>query len=260
MTSTGPPMGAIARTTPSAGRALSAQAALEVRLTLRRGENLVVTLGIPVVLLVFLAAVPTFGVDLEALVPGILCLALISTGLVSLGIATAFERGNGTLKRLAGSPLPRWALLLAKATAVALTAVVQVLLIAIVAAVLGWAPPGGIPAALLAAAPWLLLGLLASTGAGLLLAGLLRPEATLAVANGLYLLILLMGGVIVPLDALPAPIAAPASVLPPALMADLVRAATGASGSVEPWQAVGLLAWTVGFAVAALLTFRVDAG
>jgi ABC-2 type transport system permease protein len=233
---------------------------MEVRLTLRRGENLMVTLGIPIVLLVFLAAVPAFGVDLEALVPGILCLALISTGLVSLGIATAFERGNGTLKRLAGSPLPRWALLSAKAIAVALTALVQVVLIAVVAAALGWAPPGGIPAALVAASPWLLLGLLASVAAGLLIAGLLRPEASLAVANALYLLILLMGGVIVPLDALPAPIAAPASILPPALMADLVRAATGVSGSFEPWQAVGLVAWTVGLAVATLVTFRVDEG
>ena len=245
---------------PLSARALSAQTGMEVRLTLRRGENLMVTLGIPIVLLVFLAAVPAFGVDLEALVPGILCLALISTGLVSLGIATAFERGNGTLKRLAGSPLPRWALLSAKAIAVALTALVQVVLIAVVAAALGWAPPGGIPAALVAASPWLLLGLLASVAAGLLIAGLLRPEASLAVANALYLLILLMGGVIVPLDALPAPIAAPASILPPALMADLVRAATGVSGSFEPWQAVGLVAWTVGLAVATLVTFRVDEG
>lgn len=245
---------------PLSARALWAQTGMEVRLTLRRGENLMVTLGIPIVLLVFLAGVPAFGVDLEALVPGIFCLALISTGLVSLGIATAFERGNGTLKRLAGSPLPRWALLTAKAIAVALTALVQVVLIAVVAAVIGWAPTGGIPPALAAASPWLLLGLLASVAAGLLIAGLLRPDATLAVANALYLLILLMGGVIVPLDALPAPIAAPASILPPALMADLVRAATGASGSFEPWQAVGLVAWTVGLAVATLVTFRVDEG
>ena len=101
-------------------QALAAQLAMELRLTLRRGENLVVTLGIPLLLLVFLANVDLIGSAaggpsrLDQLVPGILCLALISTGLVSLGIATAFERGNGTLKRLASSPLPRWALVAAK--------------------------------------------------------------------------------------------------------------------------------------------------
>ncbi|HEY7941203.1 MAG TPA: ABC transporter permease, partial [Candidatus Limnocylindrales bacterium] len=111
-------------------RALTAQLAMELRLTLRRGENLVVTLGIPLVLLVFLANVDLIGSTtgessrLDQLVPGILCVALISTGLVSLGIATAFERGNGTLKRLASSPLPRWALVAAKTAAVLATVVV----------------------------------------------------------------------------------------------------------------------------------------
>ena len=107
--------------------ALAAQLRMELRLTVRRGENLVVTLGIPLLLLVFLANVdlvqasPAGPSRLDQLVPGILCLALISTGLVSLGIATAFERGNGTLKRLASSPLPRWALMTAKTAAVTAT-------------------------------------------------------------------------------------------------------------------------------------------
>ncbi len=242
-------------------RALAAQAALEVRLAFRRGENLVVTLVIPLVLLVFMALVPLGPLgapSLDRLVPGILCLATISTGLVSLGIATAFERSNGTLKRLAGSPLPRWALLGAKACAVAVTVALQVLLIAVVATVLGWSPSAGILAALLAAVPWLILGTLASAAAGLLLAGLLRAEATLAVTNALYLLILLFGGVIVPLGTLPPPVAALASVLPPALMADLVRGALAPGGPLEPAQALALLAWTIVLGLATLATFRVE--
>jgi len=247
-------------------RPLRAQLGMELRLTLRRGENLMVTLGIPVVLLLFLASVgfipaPADGSPrLDQLVPGVLCLALISTGLVSLGIATAFERGNGTLKRLAGSPLPRWALVAAKTAAVAVTVVVQVLVLAGIGALLGWTPAGGLLVGLAAAAPWLLLGTIASAAGGLLLAGLLRPEATLAVANGLYLLILLLGGVVVPLVDLPGPVAGLTGAMPPALMTDLVRGALTPGGATAPFEALGLLAWTIALVAATLATFRPEDG
>lgn len=246
--------------------ALTAQLAMELRLTLRRGENLVVTLGIPLVLLVFLANVDLIGSTtgessrLDQLVPGILCLALISTGLVSLGIATAFERGNGTLKRLASSPLPRWALVAAKTAAVLATVVVQVAVLGATGTLLGWAPSGGPLVALMVASPWLILGTVCSAAAGLLLAGLLRPEATLALANALYLLILLLGGVIVPLAQLPGPVATLAGALPPALMADLVRGALTAGAAVAPGEALALGGWTVVVLAATLATFRVDEG
>jgi ABC-2 type transport system permease protein len=244
--------------------ALAAQLRMELRLTVRRGENLVVTLGIPPVLLVFLAnvdlvqALPAGSTRLDQLVPGILCLALISTGLVSLGIATAFERGNGTLKRLASSPLPRWALVAAKTGAVAATVALQVVVLGTVGVLLGWAPPSGPIAGLLAAGPWLLLGTVCSAAAGLLLAGLLRPEATLAVANALYLLILLLGGVIVPLTQLPDPVGALTGALPPALMTDLVRGSLTAGGSVAPLEAAALAAWTMALLAATLATFRAE--
>jgi len=247
-------------------QALAAQLAMELRLTLRRGENLVVTLGIPLLLLAFLANVDLIGAvadhasRLDQLVPGILCLALISTGLVSLGIATAFERGNGTLKRLASSPLPRWALVAAKCLAVVATVVVQVVVLAGVGTLLGWAPAGGPLGALLAAGPWLVLGTVCSAAGGLLVAGLLRPEATLALANALYLLILLLGGVIVPLAQLPGPVAAVAGALPPALMADLVRGAVTPGTASGSWEALALAGWTVVLLAATLATFRFEEG
>ena len=247
-------------------QALAAQLAMELRLTLRRGENLVVTLGIPLLLLVFLANVDLIGAAadhasrLDQLVPGILCLALISTGLVSLGIATAFERGNGTLKRLASSPLPLWALVAAKCLAVVATVVVQVVVLAGVGTLLGWAPDGGPLGALLAASPWLLLGTVCSAAGGLLVAGLLRPEATLALANALYLLILLLGGVIVPLAQLPGPVAAVAGALPPALMADLVRGAVTPGTASGSWEALAMAGWTVVLLAATLATFRFEEG
>lgn len=243
--------------------AYRAQSAMELRLTVRRGENLLVTLGIPIVLLVFLVSVPFVpappGIRLiDELVPGILALALLSTGLVSLAIATAFERSQGVLKRLAGSPLPTWGLLAAKTTAVVATVVVQVALVAGVGLALGWQPRGGLAGGLAMALPWLVLGTLAHAAVGLLLAGTLRAEATLAVANALYLLCLLLGGVVVPLTDLPAFVAGPASVLPPALMADLLRGALVSGGSVDAGQGLGLLAWTVVLALAAVAVFRVD--
>jgi ABC-2 type transport system permease protein len=255
---------------PAAGpaspwRAWAALTRVELLLSTRRGENLLVTLAIPVALLAFLAGVPLLpapdaaGVGrVDALVPGIVALAVISTGLVSLGIATAFERDTGVLKRLGGAPLPRWALVGAKASAVGATVLLQVALVALVGAFLGWHPAGGIAGALLAATPWLGLGTVAFAGLGLLLAGRLRPEAVLALANGLYLLCLLVGGVIVPLDRLPDFVAVPASVLPPALLADLLRGALVPGGSVVPLQALGLAAWALGLMGLAALSFRIS--
>ncbi|MFI5255569.1 MAG: ABC transporter permease [Candidatus Limnocylindrales bacterium] len=245
-------------------RAWAALTMVELRLTARRGENLLVTLAIPLGLLIFLAGVPLLppptaaGVSrVDALVPGILALAVISTGLVSLGIATAFEREGGVLKRLGGAPLPRWALVAAKAASVAVTVLLQVALIAVVGWALGWHPQGGVVGGVVAAAAWLFLGIVAFAGLGLLLAGRLRPEVVLALANGLYLVCLLVGGVIVPLDRLPAIVAVPASLLPPALLADLLRGTLVNGGTLAPLEELGLAAWAVGAMVVAALTFRV---
>jgi ABC-2 type transport system permease protein len=241
-------------------RAYLSMTGMELRLATRRGENLLVTLGIPAVLLVFLAnvelvtAVGTATIDL--LVPGILALAVLSTGMVALGISTAFERSSGVLKRLGGSPLPTWALIGAKTTIVTATVMVQVVLVVVIGWLLGWDPPIGIPETLAAAAPWLLLGTLASAGIGLVLAGRLRAETVLAVANGLYVLALVAGGVIVPLDRLPPIVAVPASILPPALIADLLRGAMVPGASVMPVEAMALLLWAVGLLAAAARTFR----
>ncbi len=247
-----------------AWRAFVAQARVELLLTVRRGENLLVTLAIPLLLLVFFSAVPLLpppsfgGRQVDQVAPGILALAIVSTGLVSLGIATAFERSYGVLKRLGGSPLPRPALLGAKTLAVVVTEVVQVVLIAIVAVLLGWAPSGGVLGGVIAALPWLLLGSVAFAAMGLLLAGALRAEAVLAVANGLYLVFLLLGGIVIPLDHLPAAIAVPASLLPPAELAGLLRGTLEPGGTIDPLQAAGLAAWAVALVAATLLTFRTE--
>lgn len=239
-------------------RPLLAQLRLELLLASRRGENLLVTLIVPVALLLLLGSVrpfaPAAGDPIGFLVPGLLALAVMSASMVSLGIATAFERYYGVLKRLVGSPLPRTSLLLAKTLAVLVVEIVQaVLLIGIAGLVFGWRPSGS-PAL---AALVLLLGSLAFAGIGLLMAGTLRAEATLALANGLYLFFLLLGGFVLPLDQLPGIVAAVARLLPGAALADATRAAL--TGVGDPTAGLAVLAvWAVAALAAAAATFRAE--
>src|SRR5438445_10787050 len=135
--------------TLKAVRPLLAQLRVELILTLRRGESLLITLVVPVVLLIFFGAVAASPPDF--LVPGLLALAVMSTSMVSLGIATAYERYYGALKRLLGSPLSRGSLIISKTLAVVVIELVQIaLLIGIARLMFGWQPTGS-PLAALAA-------------------------------------------------------------------------------------------------------------
>lgn len=231
--------------------AVAAQAWTEVLLTLRRGESLLVTILIPLGLLVFFtsaAILPAPHRNVQFLLPGTVALAIISTGMVSLGIATAYERYYGVLKLLGATPLPRWALVSAKLLAVLALEILQIaLLVAVAALFYGWHPSAPLPAALAA----ILLGSAAFAGLGLAMAGRLRAEMTLGVANGLFLLFLLFGGLFVPLDRLPAAIAPVARVLPAHALAEAMR---GAPATGEAW--IVLAAWAVLAPALAALTFQ----
>jgi ABC-2 type transport system permease protein len=244
--------------------AVAALAASELRLTARRGENVLVTLVIPVAVLLFFAGtamVPGTGDEpVDYLLPGAIALAIIASGLVSLGISTAYERSYGVLKRLGGAPIPRWGLVGAKLAAVLVLEVLQVAALVLVATLaLGWAPGAGWSPILLALA--LLLGTLAFAGLGLLMAGTLRAEATLALANGLFLGFLMLGGIVLPIDQLPAFVQPIAALLPATALAELLRIAL-ASG-IEPGAAMGstgpaviLLLWGASASGLAIRTFR----
>ena len=230
--------------------ATAAQAMMELRLTARRGENVLVTIVIPVVVLLFFATAGILQTGTERpvdfLLPGALALAVIATSLVNLGIATAYERNYGVLKRLGGSPLTRGGLLTAKMGTVLVVEVAQaILLIAIAVAFLGWTAGPGASAAVFVAS--LLLGTAAFAGLGLLLAGALLAEATLALANGLFIAFLLLGGIVIPLSHLPGPLSALASALPAAALADAFRVALGwGAADVDLARSLAILAvWAV---------------
>jgi ABC-2 type transport system permease protein len=208
--------------------------AMELRLVLRRGENLFATIVIPTVVLVLFSSVsilPTgTGRAVDFLLPGAIALGIVATSFVSLGITTAYDRSYGVLKRLGGSPLSRAELVVARLLTVLVVETVQIaLLIATATAVLGWTAgtTGAGSAALFVVT--ILLGTMAFVGLGLLLAGTLRAETVLAVANILFLGFLVVGGIIVPIDHLPGPLAAIAAALPAAPLTELLRDALGSA-------------------------------
>jgi ABC-2 type transport system permease protein len=237
--------------------ALTAQARVETTLSLRRGESLLLTLGIPVGLLVFFSVVDVLPIDaddpVDFLAPGVLALAVMSTAMVNLAIATGFERQYLVLKRLGATPLGRSRLLAAKTLAIAAVLVVQVVVLVGVALGLGWDPDwGGVPAALAG----IVLATVAFAGLGLLMAGALRAEVTLALANGLYLVLLLLGGMVIPLDELPGAVEAVAKLLPAAALAEVLGGALTPGAGIPGRAWVVLLAWAVAAPLAAARTFR----
>ena len=238
--------------------AIAAQTRVELTLTLRRSESLLLTLGIPVLLLVFFSVVdvlpPPAGVDepVDFLAPGILALAVMSTAMVSLAIATGFERSYGVLKRLGSTPLGRPGLLAAKTAAVLAVETLQVVVVAAVAGLLGWRPEGSV----VVAAGAVLLATVAFAGLGLLLAGTLRGEVTLAAANGLYLVLLLLGGMVFPLERLPTGLEAGARLLPAAALTEALDGALSAPVTL-PGQSWAVLAvWAVVAPALAAWRFR----
>ena len=236
-------------------RAVAAQARIELLLTLRRGESLVVSVAIPVGILVFFTKVDVVQTSLrdpvQFLVPGVLALAVMSTAMVSLGIATGYERRYGVLKRLGSTPLSRAGLLAAKTIGVVALEAVQATVLLAVGAALGWHAMGNVAVAV----GLLLVGTVAFAGVGLFFAGALRAETNLAVANALFLLLLFLGGMAYPLGRLPGGLATVARGLPAAALSDTVRQALSTS-PISVGALVTLLAWAVGAPFLAARTFR----
>lgn len=239
---------------------LLAQTGMEIRLTLRGGEGVLITIVVPIVLLVFFAAIgikPSgYSRSIDFLLPGMLALAVMSVGLVSLSIRTAYERSYGVLKRLGATPLPRASLLGAKVISVVLIELIEIVLLVLISALAyDWRPTGAFGLAVVA----LVLGTIVFSAFGLLMAGALRAETTLAAANGLYLLFLLVGGIVYPVDKL-GPVSDVARLLPSSAFADALRSTLSPplrNGSFPTWLNLVILAvWCVAALVLASRTFE----
>lgn len=237
-------------------RRVGAATTVQLRTTLGNGEQLLLQLAIPVLVLLLFTLAPLLdlgpGPRIAFVAPGVLALAVLSAAFTGQAIATGFERRYGVLKLLGATPLGRGGLLAGKTLGVLVTELLQVVVLVVISVLLGWRPGGGWGLAI----PLLVLGTIAFSGLGLLLAGTLRAEATLGAANLLYLILLVLGGVAFPIRLFPGWLGIIASGLPITALTDGLRTAFSGSGGV-PWgDALILAVWAVVGLGGAALTFR----
>lgn len=246
-----------------APRRLLAQAGFEARAVLRNGEQLMLVLILPALVLLGLSRSSIVALEtgdasrIDVVAPGVIALAVMSTSFTSQAIATAFDRRAGVLRLLGTTPLGRGGLVAGKVLAVLAVQAGQVVLLGGLALALGWSPAwSGTPLALLA----LTLGTCAFTALALLMAGTMRAEAVLAGANLVWVLLLLGGGVVVPPSQLPGALETVSRFLPSGALAELLRSAWGGTAAAPEaggWISVLVLAaWAGGLTVAARRLFR----
>lgn len=237
-------------------RMLAAQTAMEFRLLMRNGEQVGLTLLIPLLLLVFfnLPLLYSLGVDrrIDFVVPSIVALAVMSAAFTGLAIGTGFERKYAVLKRLGATALPRSVLLLGKTLAVLLLEVVQVVLVCGVGLALAWHPHGDPLLALLL----VVLGTAAFGGLGLLVAGTLRAEVTLAAANLIWLVLLFAGGIAIPLAKYPSGVADVLQYLPSAALSHGLHRVLQDGAGIPAHDLLTLLGWAALALPAAARWFR----
>lgn len=243
-------------------RMVLAHAGMESRLLLRNGEQLLIAIVIPVMVLIggyeggkhlTLSFAKTPQQLIDTIAPGVLALAVMSTSFASLAIATGFERRYGVIKRLGASPLSRNGLLLGKILGLLTIEALQIAVLSVVALIMGWSPQtclAGLVGALLAA----LLGTAAFASLGLLIAGVLRAEATLAAANLVYLLLMAGGAVVLPRSSY-GEFGHVTKYLPSGALGDAMRSGL-LEGHIGAGSLVVLTVWTVLAAVGTARTFR----
>ena len=253
------------RFTPAPGaapmrRMIAAQAALESRTLVRNGEQLTLTLIIPLLLLAAFSLEPlvSFGggyTRIDFLTPGVIALAVMSTAFTSQAIATGFERRYGVLKRLGATPLSRTGLIAAKTVTVIAVELAQTVIILLVALALGWSPNAA-PSAVVVVPLLVLLGTAAFSGFALLLAGTLRAEATLAAANLIYVVLLGIGGVVFPLTKFPAGARPVLELLPTGALSTGLRDVLANAAAFPVRDVVTLAVWAVAGITLAARYFR----
>ncbi|WP_156756531.1 ABC transporter permease [Actinokineospora pegani] len=222
---------------------LAVHARTEARLTLRNGEQVLLTLLIPLALLVGLSLLDIIAMPdprVDQVTPRVFALAVMSSAFTGQAIALGFDRRYGVLKRLAATALPRWLLVAGRVAAALAVVAVQVVVLGLVAFALGWSPSAG---GLLWAVALVVLGTLTFGALGVLLGGALKAEVVLALANVIWFVLLLAGGIVLRADALPSGMAAVVRVLPSGALTEGLSQALIDGSAPAWWVWVSLLAW-----------------
>lgn len=237
-------------------RMLAVQARTETVLTLRNSEQILLTLLIPVALLVGLTLmtfVPMAAPRIDSVTPRIFALAIMSSAFTGQAIALGFDRRYGVLKRLAATAIPRWLIVAGRICAALAVVVIQLVILGVVAAVLGWSPSA---AGILPAIGLVLLGTFAFGALGVLVGGALRAEIVLALANAVWFVLLLVGGVALDPSTMPAGLREVVVLLPSGALAEGLYAVLG-HGGTPVWEcAIVLLVWAVAAAAVANRTTK----
>ncbi|RVW04108.1 ABC transporter permease [Rhodococcus xishaensis] len=234
-------------------RMLSAQTRLELTLLLRNGEQLLITMFIPITLLIGLTMLPIgdFGSDrVDTIVPAVMMVAVMSTAFTGQAIAVGFDRRYGALKRLGATPLPRWGIIAGKSAAVVIVVALQTVLLGAIGFALGWRPSA---LGLVLGAVVIALGTVTFAAMGLLLGGTLRAEIVLALANILWFAMAGIGSVIFA-DELHSSVRIGAQLIPSGALAQALEDATG--GSVNVMCVAVLAGWALVSGFVATRTFK----
>jgi ABC-2 type transport system permease protein len=176
-------------------RRLRIQTQWEFLLNARNSEQALLLVIIPIVILFVLVKTTIVGgasSPIESAFATVITISTFAAGFTSLAIATAFERRSETLVFLGTTSLTRTEVVFAKSLGSFLLAAFAGVFTLIAALVLGWTPTFG---ALLVPI-WIVLGVFSVSGFAYLLAGTLRAEAVLAIANAIFVFVLIFGGVI----------------------------------------------------------------
>ncbi|WP_153345686.1 ABC transporter permease [Nocardia aurantia] len=237
---------------------LAAQTRMELILLLRNGEQLLLTMFIPITLLIGLTLLPLSGSlgshhRVDRIVPAMMMLAIMSTGFTGQAIAVGFDRRYGALKRLGATALPRWGIVGGKCAAVLIVVVLQSVVLGLIGVALGWRPS---ITGLLFGAVVIALGTATFTALGLLLGGTLKAEIVLALANILWFVLLGVGSLVVTADNMPTAVTVIARLIPSGALAQALDQALHTS--VDWYGLVVLLVWGAGAGYLATRWFRFD--
>ncbi|MET9200962.1 ABC transporter permease [Gordonia sp. NPDC003585] len=239
---------------------IAAQSQLELKLLLRNGEQLLLTMFIPITLLVGLCLLPVDtglgdgpAARADVFVPAILTVAVMSTAFTGQAIAVGFDRRYGALKRLGATPIPRWGIIVGKSVAVLLVVIIQSIVLGLIGAAFGWRPA---VLGLLLGAAVIAIGTACFAALGLLLGGTLKAEVVLALANLLWFAMVGTGSLVVLDSRVPDAVWWVARCTPSGALTEALERASHAT--VDVFGICVLLVWTAVAGALAVRWFRFE--
>jgi ABC-2 type transport system permease protein len=249
-----------------------ARVGLELKTFFRNREAVIFTFAFPLMILVLFGSIfqgelGDTGVDFrQYMVAGIMASGVMSVSFQSLAISIALEQDDGTLKRLAGTPMPKAAYFIGKIGMVLVVGLLEVV-ITLAIGVLGYGLDTPATAARWFTFAWVfVLGISACSLIGIAYTRVIRnAKAAAAVVTPPFIFLQFVSGVYIVYTELPEwlqllgalfPLKWMAQGLRSAFLPDNFRFAEAAQSWEHGMTALVLAAWLVGAFAASALVFR----